>query len=212
MLATQFLEVLREQRAHRDDPLCHSLHFTKPLVVQLRILEDLLCDTSAVDRRVRVQWAYEDLDLGVDPLFLLRRLANNGEGTDTLTIEALKPSVSPDLGAVGMLAYHVLCKALCEAELVTLLNEMTKGECVPVDVTARKALVGHVEEGVMLALLDNVAYGTPLRWRRVDPSWVVSTRVEQNQTAFGKCLDIRDHSVKVEANRVLVVVPVLLDL
>jgi hypothetical protein len=45
-----------------------------------------------VDRWVGVQWADEDLDLGVDAGLLGGILAHNGESTDTLTIETLTRS------------------------------------------------------------------------------------------------------------------------
>jgi hypothetical protein len=42
-----------------------------------------------VDGRVRVERADENLDLGVDALLLLGRLADNGEGTNTLAVQTL---------------------------------------------------------------------------------------------------------------------------
>lgn len=38
---------------------------------------------------VGVEWADDDLDLGVDALLLVGVLADDGEGSDTLTVETL---------------------------------------------------------------------------------------------------------------------------
>jgi hypothetical protein len=42
-----------------------------------------------VNGRVRVEGAHEDLDLRVDTLLFVRRLADNGKGTNTLAIQTL---------------------------------------------------------------------------------------------------------------------------
>ena len=62
---------------------------TEPLLVEGRIVEDPRSDAGTVNGRVGVQWADQDLDLGVDALLLLGRLADNGEGTDTLAVKTL---------------------------------------------------------------------------------------------------------------------------
>lgn len=89
---------------------------------------------------------------------------------------------------------------------------MTERKSILVGVTAGKALVSHVEEGEVLAVLDSLSNLDPLLLGRVNTSWVVSASVEQDNAALGHGLDVGHHAVKVEANRVLVVVAVLLDL
>lgn len=68
VLAAEFLEVLLEEGAHGDDAVGHALDFTQPLLVQGGVVEDGRGDAGAVDGRVGVERAYEDLDLGVDAL------------------------------------------------------------------------------------------------------------------------------------------------
>lgn len=89
VLAAQLLEVVLEQGAHLDDAVGHALDLTEPLLVEGRIVQDLRSDAGTVNGRVGVQWADQDLDLGVDALLLLGRLADNGEGTDTLAVKTL---------------------------------------------------------------------------------------------------------------------------
>lgn len=64
----------------------------------------------------------------------------------------------------------------------------------------------------MLALLNSLCDLHPLLLGRVNTSWVVCAGVEKNDATLGHVLDILDHTIEVEANSVLVVVPVLLNL
>ena len=64
----------------------------------------------------------------------------------------------------------------------------------------------------MVALLDGVGDLHPLLLSRVDTGGVVGAGVEQDNAALGHSLDVGNHAIEVEANGVLVVVPVLLDL
>jgi hypothetical protein len=89
---------------------------------------------------------------------------------------------------------------------------VTERKGVLVGVTAGKALVGHVEEGEVVTGLDRVGDLDPLLLRRINTSWVVCAGVEQDNAALGHGLDVGDHALEVEANGVLVVVAVLLDL
>lgn len=93
LLAAKLLEVLLEQSAHGDDAVGHALDLAQPLLVQGGVVEDGRCDTSAVDRGVRVERTDENLDLRVDTLLLLDVGADNGESTNTLSVETL-PDVS----------------------------------------------------------------------------------------------------------------------
>lgn len=89
VLASQSLEVLLQQRPHLDDAVCHALDLSQPLLVQGLILEDSRGNTSAVNGRVGVQRAHENLELAVDALLLLRVGGDDGEGTNTFTVETL---------------------------------------------------------------------------------------------------------------------------
>lgn len=105
-------------------------------------------------------------------------------------------------------ADHVLGKALGKHHPVTLLDEMSDSKGILVGVSTGKALVCHIEEGVMLLLLDHVTYLSPLLFRRIDASRIVRTSVQQDDRVLGSSLEILDHSIKVETNGVLVVVSV----
>lgn len=108
--------------------------------------------------------------------------------------------------------YHVLGETLAEGGKVSLLDEVAQGKGILVSVTTGKALVCHVEEWVVVTLLDSVTDGTPLLLGRVNTSWVVCASVQQDDAVLGHVLDVLDHTIKVKTNGVLVVVPVLLHL
>jgi hypothetical protein len=89
VLAAELLEVLLKKSTHGDDAVGHALDFAEPLLVQRGVVEDLRGNAGTVDWGVRVERAHKDLDLGVDALLLVCRLADDGEGTNTLAVESL---------------------------------------------------------------------------------------------------------------------------
>lgn len=177
VLATELLEVFLQQGAHGDDAVCHILHLTQPLFVQSRVVQDLGSDARAVNRRIGVERPHEDLDLRVDTLLLLDGFANNRKGTNTFAVETLDP-LAASLALVVDSTYHVLGEALSEHRTETLLDEMAQSKCILVCVAAGEALVGHVEEGEVLALFHGVRNLHPLVLGRVNASRVVGTSME----------------------------------
>ena len=95
---------------------------------------------------------------------------------------------------------------------MALLDKVTGRESVLVGVAAGEALVGHVEEGKVTLLLHDVADLAPLVLGGIDTGRVVSTGVQQDDAVLGGGLDVGDQALKVQANGILVVVAVLLDL
>lgn len=89
MLGAQFLEVLLEKSSHADNAVSHALDLVEPLLVQFGAAQNLGSDTGAVNRRVGVQRANENLELGVNTLLLGGISADKREGSDTLTVETL---------------------------------------------------------------------------------------------------------------------------
>ena len=89
VLAAELLEVLLEESTHGDDAVSHLLDLTEPLLVESRAVEDLGGDAGTVNGRVGVQRSDDDLELRVDTLLLVGIGADEGEGTNTLTIETL---------------------------------------------------------------------------------------------------------------------------
>lgn len=90
LFAAELLEVVLEERAHLNDAVGHALDLAEPLLVELWVVENLGGDAGAVDWWVGVEWADDDLDLGIDALLLGGILADDGEGSDTLSVETLE--------------------------------------------------------------------------------------------------------------------------
>ena len=195
VLGAELLEVLLEEGAHLDDAVGHLLDLGEPLLVELGGVEDLGGDAGAVDRGVGVERADENLDLRVDALLLLGVGADDGEGTDTLTVET-----------------HVLGEGLGQADVVALLDEIADGKGVLVDVAGSEALVGHVEEGVVALVLDDGLDLLPLLGGGVDTGGVVGAGVEEEDGVVGGGLEVADQTLEVEPDGVLVVVSILGDL
>jgi hypothetical protein len=82
-------------------------------------------ETRTGQRRVRVHWANGNLDLTVDGLLFFGRLANDGKGTDTFTVQA-----------------HILGIRLRQANLMALLDELTHSMRILDRVAGSKALRG----------------------------------------------------------------------
>lgn len=195
VFAAQILEILLEKSSHLNDAVSHALDLTKPLLVESSIVEDFRSNAGTMDGRVGVQRSDQDLDLRVHTLLLFGRLADNGESTDTLAVET-----------------HVLRKALSKDKLVAFLNEESERVGIFVGVTTGESLVGHIEEGEVSFLLDDLADLLPLLRGWVDTGRVVGASVEHDHAVVRSSLEISNHTVEVESDGVLVVVFVLLDL
>jgi hypothetical protein len=101
---------------------------------------------------------------------------------------------------------------LAQSDVVALLNEVSRRKGVGIGVSTGEALVSHVEEGKVALLLHYVANLAPLVLGRVDTGGVVSASMEKDDAVVGSSLEVLDETLKVEADGVLVVVAVLLNL
>ena len=173
LLGAELLQVVLEEGAHGDDAVGHLLDLTKPLLVQLGAAEDGGGDAGTVDGRVGVQRTDEDLELRVDALLLLGVGGDEREGSNTLAVET-----------------HVLGERLAQGNVVALLDKVAHGKGVLVGVARGEALVGHVEEGKVVLLLDNVGDLLPLLLGRVDTGGVVGAGVKQEDAALGGGLEV----------------------
>jgi hypothetical protein len=167
----QLLQVVLQRGAHRNDAVGHLLDVAQPLLLERGIAQNLRHQTSTVHGRVRVQGTDEDLDLRHCAHRIVFAAGHQREGAGTFAVQA-----------------HVLGVALGQGDLVALLDEMSDGEGVTGDVTAGEALVGHVEEGEEVALLDQIGQFGPLFGLGVDAGGIVGAGVQQDDGAFGDFL------------------------
>jgi hypothetical protein len=164
---------------HADDPVGHELDLGLPNLVKVLVGEDGVGDTGTVEGRVGVHWSDDDLQLTFDTSLLLGIGGDEGESTNTFTVET-----------------HVLREGLGQSDLVTLLNEMTDGERVVGGVSRGETLVRHVEEREKLLLLDDVRDFPPLGRGGVDASGIVGAGMQENDSTLWGFLYIQvDQSV-----------------
>merc|ERR1719305_82107 len=153
---------------HTNDPVCHCLNILHPFFSQGRVGHNLGSNPGTVTGRVRVEGPDNDLDLGFHPGCLVLVLALHSEGASPLAVEA-----------------HVLRKALSQEDGMTLVNKEAEGSSIAIHVSAGKALVGHVEEGQEVPLLDNSAHLLPLLKGGINPCGIVSAGVQEDNGALG---------------------------
>ena len=140
-----------------------------PLLLSFGSMIDLGGDS--LDRRVRVHGPDDNLELRVDASLLLGVGADERDGTDTLAIQAEVLSISncqwkSERGAR-------LGKRLAEEDLVALLDKVPDGKGVFEDITRGETLVGHVKEGEVFLLLEQVGELFPLCLGGVDAGGVL---------------------------------------
>ena len=180
---------------HADNAVGHALDLRLPLSVEGLVAKNGAGNAGAMGRRVGVHRADDNLELRVDTGLLLGIGGGHGESTRAFAIET-----------------HVLRERLSQSDLVTLSNKVAKGKGITGDVSRSEALVGHVEEGEELLLLDDVRKGLPLPGGGVDTGGVVCTRVQQDNRALGgglwKCIsgkfmgpvvDATDQEIRLQA-------------
>jgi len=163
-----------ELLAHADDAVGHSLDLTLPLGIELGVAEDGIGNTSAVSGRVRVHGTDDNLELTVNTGLFFGIGSYEGEGANTLAVQA-----------------HVLSERLGEGDLVSLGHKVAHGKGITAGRAGGETLVGHVEEGEELLLLDNVGNFNPLGLSRIDTCWVVCTGMEEDNGTLRSRLQTR---------------------
>lgn len=167
----QLLQVGLEVGAHIDDAIGHALDILKPLATQIGAVQNLGSNASTMNRGIRVEGTNENLDLRETACGLLFVGTDHTVGAGTFTIET-----------------HVLGKALRETEVVAIGLEDAHGLCIAIDIAGGKALVGHVEERIQFALLEDLRQLTPLLGAGIHSSGIVGAGVQQYNGSFGNFL------------------------
>lgn len=93
---------------------------------------------------------------------------------------------------------------------MALLNKVADGIGVLVSIARGEALIRHIKERKVTAVLDGIGDGAPLLRGWVHTSWVMGAGMEQEDAVLRGVLDVSEETVNVEANSLLVVVTVLL--
>jgi hypothetical protein len=127
--------------------------------------------TDLLNGRVRVHRPDQDLELTVDSRLLLLVGADQTERADSFTVET-----------------HVLGETLAQGNRESLLDKVSDGESVDFKVTGCEALVGHVEEGKVVLLLEDLAELDPLFLGQIGTEGVERGGVEKESGSVGGSL------------------------
>jgi hypothetical protein len=133
--------------------------------------------------------------LRVDSLSLLSTLSDDGEQTNTLTVQT-----------------NVLGETLSEKDTVALGDEVAESESVSDWVTRGETLVGHVEEGQVALSSEDLGKFFPLLLGRVYTSGVVSAGVQEDDGFIRDVLQVFDDTSEVQTVGLFIKVAVLANL
>merc|ERR1711991_419880 len=84
----QSLQLLLQRSPHAVDAIGHPFALRRPFLAQIRIGECTGNDTSAVNGRVGVHWADEDLKLAFQPCRLISVSCDDRESTHSLSVQS----------------------------------------------------------------------------------------------------------------------------
>lgn len=163
LLGAQLYEVILQQAANIDDAIGHRLHILQPLGAQVLAVQDLGRNPSPMNGGIGVQATDYDLQLGNDAASLLFVGAHGGEGASTLAIQT-----------------HILGETLRQAEVMAIGLEGTYGLGIAVDVASGETLVGHVDEGIQVALLHQRRDLAPLLQSGIHAGRIVGAGVQED--------------------------------
>ena len=164
MLVSKILELLDKTFSHVLHSSGHHDKVVVPHLCKPFIAEDDVDKTCTVDGWVRVDWPGNLLDTRHDGSLLFLVSSNDGEDSSSFTVET-----------------EILSKGLEEHDVVGMFSEESECVGILVEVATSKSLVSVIETAEEVLSLDNLKDRLPLCLSWVDTSWVVSTRVEEDE-------------------------------
>ena len=179
---TVLLEVLHQESSHINDTVSHLAALLVPLSLELRVAKNDLDNTSTIEGRVGPEGTGSLLELRGDSGLLLSGLTDDRGATASLSVKT-----------------KVLGKGLGEGEGVALLSEVTNGPSVALHITGGEALVGAIEDDVVVLGLDGVRDLLPVVLGGVDTSGVVGAGVEEEGRAGRSLSDGLEDGVHIES-------------
>ena len=165
------------------DTLFEKLSLLMILYEILKIIfffSHLCCNPSSMSGGVAVHGSDQDLDLTLHSGSFLLVSADDGEGSDSLAIET-----------------HVLGKTLSQENIVAIVDKLSEGEGISVNISRSKSLIRHVKIWEEVLRLDQGGHFLPLLGCGINSSWIVGTGVEQDHGSFRNVLDVLHGSSKV---------------
>lgn len=201
--STELLQLFYQKFPHKDDTTSHGLKVLLPLGEQGRVVQHDVTNAGTVGGRVRNLGSLDDGELGLDAHGNITKVTGGDIGisqrrrdevvtSDTLVVES-----------------KVLGERLGNAELESLLYEVTNSPGILVKRSRGESLVGTVEEGEELLLSHDVGDLLPLLVGGIDTGGVVSASVENKNAALVGITESIGEALKVETASSGVVVRVV---
>jgi hypothetical protein len=181
----QLVELALESLAHRDDTTAHLTKILLPLSEQLLVVENNRRNAGTICGRVTDLGTLENGQLA----------ANTGSSIGSIRT---RPSDKVEATSTLAIKTKVLCVTLSDKHLEALLDEVTDGPSILVQVTRCESLVCAVEEGELRLALHERGNLLPLVLSRVNTCGVVCASVQQDNTAFRSLLYRLDHTLEVK--------------
>ena len=191
---TFFLQSILEFVSHGDYSVGHALDILQPRCSKWCIVENELSNPCSSQRRIRICWTDDDLDLRHDSVCFFFRSTDQSKSSYSFTIQS-----------------HVLCKGLSESYLMSILNKLPQCRGISINVSWSKSLISHVKEGEKPLWFDNVGDLLPLLGFWINSSRVVSTGMKKDNRSFRYLREIFQSSLEVKSTGLGFVVSILLD-
>jgi hypothetical protein len=180
-LNSDLLDRCAEGLSHGKDSLANSDELGLPLVSELNIVQKLGSNSGTVLGRRRVVGSNQNFNLGHDTASIFFVVADNMEGTGTLTVKS-----------------HDLSERLGDDHLEALVEEVSETVSIGVEESGSETLVGGIEEGEKIILGADSGDLSPLFLSGVNTGGVVGTSVEEDNRSRLGLGEIFKHSSDVE--------------
>ena len=179
------LETLSDTLSHLEDAAGHGAEVLLPLLEQGGVIEDERGNAGTVGRGVRDLGSLQDSKLG----------GNIGEG-----LGGVRSGSSDEVEGTSTLAVEteVFGEGLGDAHLEALGDKVADSPGVTGEVTGGETLVGAVEEGEVVAFVDDSGNLLPLVLGGIYTGGIVGAWVKEDDGARRSRADSLEHTLKVE--------------
>lgn len=160
---------------------------------QVFVTEDHVNNSSTVDWWVGVHWSGELLQSGVYDVGFFSVGANEMDVTGSLTIET-----------------EVLGERLEKAKSVGVVSKVSDGVSILVKVSTGETLVSTIKSSEMAFGLHNFQNLLPLVSGWILSSWVVSTRMQNDNLFIFSVSKILEHAINIKTSRFSIVISIVL--
>mmetsp|Transcript_12570 Transcript_12570/g.25243 ORF Transcript_12570/g.25243 Transcript_12570/m.25243 type:complete len:210 (-) Transcript_12570:405-1034(-) len=144
-----------------------------------------------MNRRITPDSSSQSFELTQHATSSLAVLCNDIQSSNTLSVQS-----------------KILTIRLSHEKLHATRLKVPWGVRILIQTSRCKSLIGHIKEGHMSLLLDGIRNRGPLFFCRIDSSRIVSATMQQNHGSLWSCLDICNHTSKIQANSLLIKVSI----